>query len=100
MPIFHVLRARTGPAWRRGVPLEEQSGWASHAAYMDDGVERGFILLGGPLEDERRVVLVVRADSAEEVHGELARDPWSGTHLETEDVDSWTIRLNGMGRAG
>ena len=42
-------RARLGS----GRPLEEQSGWEAHAAFMDGLVTSGFVVLGGPLEDER-----------------------------------------------
>src|ERR1700722_16734045 len=59
MAIFHLVVTRTGPSWRAGRPLEEQSGWAEHAAFMDELVDRGFIILGGPLADEHRVVHVV-----------------------------------------
>ncbi|HEX4733373.1 MAG TPA: hypothetical protein VH247_03080 [Thermoleophilaceae bacterium] len=43
MRMFHVVLSRTGPEWNSSKPLEEQSGWNEHAAFMDDLVERGFI---------------------------------------------------------
>ena len=93
--LFHVVVTRSGPEYDRSRPLEEQSGWAEHAAFMDALVEAGFILLGGPLDDEYRVVHVIQAASDEEVRATLARDPWSGTHLVVDSVDRWTIRLHG-----
>ena len=42
--------------------LEEQSGWLEHAAFMDGLVDDGFVVLGGPLAGELRVILVVDAD--------------------------------------
>ena len=98
MAIFHVVVTRTGPSWRGGRPLEEQSLWAEHAAFMEELVDRGFIILGGPLADEHRVVHVVDAESDAAVRETLARDPWSETHLRVESVDPWTIRLDGRGR--
>jgi hypothetical protein len=62
---------------------------------MDDLVDAGFIVLGGPLADEERVVHVVEADSEDTVRSTLARDPWSETHLQIETIDPWTIRLDG-----
>jgi hypothetical protein len=94
---FVVLR-RIGPDWARSKPLEEQTGWAQHATFMDGLVDRGVVVLGGPLADEIRVVLVVEADSEDEVRTALARDPWSGSHLVVESVDAWTIRLDGRER--
>jgi uncharacterized protein YciI len=75
--------------------MEEQSAWPAHAAFMDALVDTGFVVLGGPLADEHRVVLVVEAESEAAVRTTLAGDPWSGTHLEVASIDPWTIRLDG-----
>ena len=98
MPTFHVVVLRSGPEWQPGKPLEAQSGWDEHAAYMDALVEDGFVVLGGPLADEHRVVHVVEAASEDDVRATLARDPWSGTHLEVAAIEPWTIRLDGTRR--
>ena len=94
MAMFHVVLLRSGPHWDPGRPLEEQSGWAEHAAFMDGLVDDGFIVLGGPLSDEVRVVHAVEAASEEGVRATLARDPWSGTHLVVGAIEPWTIRLD------
>jgi uncharacterized protein YciI len=93
--MFHVVLRRSGPEWDPSLPLEEQSGWNAHAAFMDALVDDGVIVLGGPLADEFRVVHAVEAASEEAVRSTLARDPWSGTHLRVEAVEPWTIRLDG-----
>jgi hypothetical protein len=56
---------------------------------------RDFLVLGGPLADERRVVHAVEAESEDEIRATLARDPWSESHLRIEAIDAWTIRLDG-----
>jgi hypothetical protein len=94
---FVVLR-RSGPSWAPDRALEEQYGWDEHASFMDDLVTSGFVVLGGPLADEQRVVLAVEADSADAVHATLAQDPWHDSHLRIESVDAWTIRLDSRGR--
>ena len=96
--MFHVVLRRAGPEWDPAKALEEQSGWPAHAAYMDELVSSGFVLLGGPLADEHRVVMAVQAESAEDVRATLARDPWHATHLVVETIDPWTIRLDGRRR--
>jgi uncharacterized protein YciI len=93
--MFHVVLVRSGPRLDAARPLEEQSGWEAHASFMDGLVEDGFLVLGGPLGDERRVVHAVEAESEEAVRETFARDPWSETHLRVEAVDPWTIRLDG-----
>ena len=90
-----VHRRRAGPEWDPAKPLEEQSGWEEHAAFMDALVEEGFIVLGGPLADERRVVHAVEAESEKAVLARLAEDPWHETHLVPGPVERWTIRLDG-----
>jgi hypothetical protein len=93
--MFHVVLRRSGPQWDPSRPLEEQSDWPAHASFMDGLVDDDFIILGGPLADEVRVVHVVEAESEEEVRATLARDPWSGTHLQIDAIEPWTIRLDG-----
>jgi uncharacterized protein YciI len=95
---FFVIERRSGPAWDAGRVLEEQTGWDEHAAFMERLVETGFVVLGGPLADERRVILAVEAESEDDVRATLARDPWSGSHLVVESVEPWTIRLDGRAR--
>ena len=95
MATFHVVLRRSGPQWDPSRPMEEQSDWAAHASFMDGLVDGGFIVLGGPLADEHRVVHVVEAESEDTVRATLARDPWSETHLLVDSIDPWTIRLDG-----
>jgi uncharacterized protein YciI len=94
---FVVLR-RTGPQWDPSLPMEGQSEWPAHAAFMDGLVTAGFVVLGGPLADEQRVVLAIEAESEDLVRATLGRDPWSETHLVVDAVEPWTIRLDGRGR--
>jgi hypothetical protein len=93
--MFLVVLRRSGPKWNAELPLEQQSEWLGHASFMDGLVDAGFVILGGPLSDEHRVVLIIEADSERTVRETLARDPWSETHLIIESVDAWTIRLDG-----
>jgi hypothetical protein len=93
--MFFVVQRRSGPRYDTSKPLEEQTDWPAHASFMDGLVDDGFVVLGGPLADEHRVVLVVSAESEDAVRDTLARDPWSGTHLLVDSVDRWTIRLDG-----
>lgn len=91
--MFLVVLRRSGPEYDHSKPLEEQSGWLEHAAFMDGLVDDGFIVLGGPLGDELRTAHAVEASSEDEIHDRLARDPWSDTHLVVDSIDPWTIRL-------
>jgi uncharacterized protein YciI len=93
--MFLVILRQSGPAWKPGRPLEEQSGWSAHAPFMDELVDRGFIVLGGPLAGDGRVAHAVEAESEEALRATLAQDPWSETHLLIDSIEPWTIRLDG-----
>jgi uncharacterized protein YciI len=92
--MFHVVVHRSGSEWDPSLPLEEQSDWQAHASFMDRLVDAGFIVLGGPLADEHRVVHAVEAESEDAVRATFARDPWSETHLRVDTIEPWTIRLD------
>lgn len=77
------------------LPMEQQSGWNEHASFMDALVDDGFVVLGGPLADEHRVVLAIEADDESAVIENLARDPWHRSHLVIDANEPWTIRLDG-----
>ena len=98
MATFLVVQRRSGPAWDPSRALEQQTGWPAHASFMNGLVNDGFIVLGGPLPDEQRVVLVVEAESEDAIGARLAGDPWAETHLRTDTIERWTIRLDGRQR--
>ena len=93
--MFLVMLRRSGPDWDPLRPLEQQPGWQAHASFMDGLVDAGFVILGGPLADEERVVYAFEAESQEAVRATLAQDPWNESHLVIETVEPWTVRLDG-----
>jgi uncharacterized protein YciI len=90
---FAVVRTR-GAAWEDAKPLEDQKDWPAHAAFMDAMVAEGFILLGGPLEGTRDVLLIFQAQDCSEIEKRLAADPWTRNGLlSTKECRPWKIRL-------
>jgi hypothetical protein len=65
---------------------------------MDDLVESWFVVLGGPLEGDREVLLVVDAPGGDAIRARLAGDPWArdGT-LTVTSIERWTLLLDGRG---
>jgi hypothetical protein len=93
--VFAVMRAR-GPRWKAGVAMDEQEDWREHAALMDDLVEEGFVLLGGPLQGTDDVLLMVRAEGEQVIHARFAEDVWTKKDLlRTMWVAEWCLRLGG-----
>jgi len=85
----------SGPSWDVSRGRREQDGWDEHAAFMDGLVEEGFVVLGGPLGDGDRVMLVVEAEDEDEVRRRFAPDPWLPAGiLEVASLEPWTIWLD------
>ena len=96
--LFAVIRSR-GPTWRHGEPLERQADWTAHASFMNGLTSDGFVLLGGPLDGTDDVLLVVRAETPDEVHTRFAADPWTENGLlRVARVTPWTLRLGSLDR--
>jgi uncharacterized protein YciI len=91
---FAVLR-EAGPAWATG-GIYDQPAVDEHAAFMNALADSGFLLFAGPLaatEHGRvRVLLIVNADDKDEIHRQLADDPWAPTEqLVTVRIEPWQI---------
>ena len=54
---LYAVRERRGGPWNWALGLRGQAGFEDHARFMDGLVDAGFVLLGGPLEDDREVLL-------------------------------------------
>ena len=90
MPLFAVIRERFGE-WDFSRDMREQVDWAEHAAFMDAMAEEGFLLLAGPYEDPKKVLLVFDAPDEEAIHSRLARDVWTDRLLRTASIDTWNV---------
>lgn len=94
--LFAVIRSR-GAAWNDSSPLEGQEDWQPHADFMNALHDEGFIVIGGPLEGTRDVLLIIRASNADEIASRLEIDPWSGIDLlRTTRIAPWTLRLGSL----
>jgi uncharacterized protein YciI len=95
--LWAVRRRRGGP-WDWSRDMREQDGWDEHAAFMEALEAEGFIVVGGPLDDDREVLHIVRAQSDQAVHARLADDNWTRDgRLETVSVEGFTALLDSRG---
>lgn len=60
-----------GPNRDRSKGTREQPFWNEHAAFIDQLVVEGFILMGGPLVDEGGSLLIFNAQDEDEVRAKL-----------------------------
>ena len=70
----------------------QQPFWDEHAAFIDQLVDDGFILMGGPLVDEGGSLLIINAEDESEVKETLKNDSWMQHGiLKLESVKRWQI---------
>jgi uncharacterized protein YciI len=97
---FAVITAK-GPTWdhRRGV--REQQAWEEHAAFADDLVGQGIIILGGPIGGSADEIALLAVETADEpaLRSIFSRDPWMVNGVfRIKEVRSWTWWLDGRSR--
>jgi hypothetical protein len=98
---YFVVTMEHGAAWDDGRGIREQAGWDAHADFMDALVDEGFVVLGGPLGDGHRALLVVEAPDEGAVRRRLTLDPWVPMRLlSIGTFESWTIWLDGRAASG
>jgi uncharacterized protein YciI len=100
MAVFAVTTAK-GPNWDHGRAIREQQGWDEHAIFANELVDRGLIVLGGPIgggSDEELALLAVVAADEQELRSIFSRDPWMANGVfRVKEVRPWTIWLDGTG---
>jgi hypothetical protein len=88
-----------GPGWAASREIRDQDAWDQHAVFMDRLVDDGFVILGGPIGDGERALLVVEAADEPEIKARLSEDPWMSMGvLQIGVIQPWTIWLDGRRR--
>ena len=84
-------RWRAGPAWTSGA-VDDQPGWDEHAAFIDDLVERGIFVMGGPLADRQGSQSLLENVSEDEARALVLQDPFVENGVfELEEVRAWNV---------
>jgi hypothetical protein len=95
MAVF-ALTTSHGPGWDASRGIREQQAWDEHASFMDGLVDDGFVILGGPLDDGQRVLLMIEARDKQEVVARMGEDPWALLGLlRIGALERWSIWLDG-----
>jgi uncharacterized protein YciI len=94
MSYFAVSR-EAGPGWTHG-GIAGQPAVKDHAAFMNALADEGFVLFAGPLAGTEsgllRALLIVDADTEDEIRRRLADDPWVHTdRLVITSIEPWNL---------
>jgi uncharacterized protein YciI len=89
-----IIRFRAGPTWTSGPP-EDQLGWDEHADFIDELVERGTMVMGGPLSDYSGSVSLWEGVTVEEARRIAADDPFmkNGVFV-LDEILEWKIYVD------
>lgn len=98
MAIFAVTTEK-GPQWDHDRQIREQPTFAEHARFTDELVERGIIILGGPLGDGEGgdiALLAVEAPDEVALRTFFAQDPWTVAGVfRIKEIRPWTWWIDG-----
>jgi uncharacterized protein YciI len=90
-----IAISSAGPNRDQSKGTREQPFWDEHAAFINQLVDEGFILMGGPLVDESGALLIFNAKDENEVREKLKNDPWfEHGILKLESVKRWEIFID------
>ena len=90
-----IAISSAGPNRDPSKGAREQLFWDEHAAFIDQLVDEGFILMGGPLVDEGGALLIVNANDENEVREKLKSDPWFEKGiLKLDTAKRWQIFID------
>src|SRR5215472_5152838 len=98
MPVFAVTTAK-GPNWDHAREIHEQAYWDEHAAFARGLVDRGVVILGGPVsggDADDIALLAVEAPNETAARSIFDTDMWT-THqvFRVKDVRPWILALDG-----
>jgi uncharacterized protein len=101
MPVFAVTTAK-GPRWDYARGNREQPLWDEHAAFADELVDRGVVIIGGPIaSDDREDIALLAVEAADEdaARAVFNDDPWTAHQVfRIKSVRAWSLWLDGRGR--
>jgi uncharacterized protein YciI len=98
MSTFAVTTAK-GPRWDDTRGIREQPFFGDHAAFMDELVADGVIILGGPIGgDDADVIALLAVEAPDEAAARaiFSADPWLKHQVfRLKEIRAWTIWLDG-----
>jgi hypothetical protein len=98
MSTFAVTTVK-GPRWDDARGIREQAFFDEHAAFMDELVAGGVIVLGGPIDsDDAGVIALLAVEAPDEAAARavFSAGPWLKHEVfRLKEIRAWTIWLDG-----
>lgn len=91
--IYTVVFHRVGPAWKLGVPFQEQPGVRDHIAHMAELHAEGKLVMGGPFLVDDTGGMVVFDGDAEAARAWCERDPAVQRGLLHIELRPWLVPM-------
>ena len=89
-----IVRWRAGPTWESGPP-EDQPGWDDHATFIDDLIERGIFVMGGPFADYSGSFTILENVDEEQARELVVEDPFVANGVFVlDDVREWLVYVD------
>ena len=89
-----IVRWRAGPTWTRGAP-EDQPGWDEHAIFIDDLIERGIFVMGGPFADCSGSFTILENVDEQQARELVLKDPFVANGVFVlDDVRAWNVYVD------
>ena len=86
-----LVRWKAGPMWTSGA-VDDQLGWDEHAAFIDDLIDRGIFVMGGPLADQSGSQSLLENVTEEEARELVLKDPFVANGVfELQEVRAWNV---------
>lgn len=86
---YFVLAHTPGPRWDPTKGFRQQPGIEQHVAYMQDFLDRGTLILGGPYLDNSGGMMIFDLDTEEEARRVAEGDPTVKSGLLAVTVKPW-----------
>ena len=95
-----VIRFRAGPTWSTGT-VREQPDWDAHAVYVNDLIDRGIFVMGGPFADDSGSQSLWEGVDLDEARRIVHEDPFMENGVfELEEIREWNIFVDELTRDG
>jgi uncharacterized protein YciI len=87
-----VVISHAGPNRNLDLGVREQEFWTDHEIFIDELIDEGVIRMGGPLPGVHGGLIVIDAESEDEVRRRIASDPWYREGiLKLESIYEWDL---------